>query len=108
MVDFLSNRPILPPDSMDEPLSAPKAKKAVQEILRSGNTAFSGHALREMKKDDLTTQDCVNVLRAGVVEPAEYENGSWRYRFHGGWIWVVVAFRSEQELVVVTAWRKRR
>ena len=53
----------------------------------------------------LTTVDCVNVLRAGVVDPPELENGTWRYRVRGGWINVVVAFRSEDTLVVITAWR---
>jgi hypothetical protein len=92
---------------MREPLSAPVARKVIQQILRVGSVSFSGHALDEMRKDGLTTVDCVNVLRAGVVEPAEYERGSWRYRIHGGWIWVVAAFRSDSELVVVTAWRKK-
>ena len=93
---------------MNEPLSPPKAKKLIRDILASGAVSFSGHALKEMAQDKLTTQDCENVLRAGVVEPAEYENGTWRYRVHGGWIWVVAAFRSEIELVVVTAWREKR
>ena len=59
-----------------------------------------------MTKDDLSIVDCVNVLRAGVVEPAEYENGSWRYRVRTQRIYVVVAFRSEKQLVIVTAWRR--
>jgi len=92
---------------MREPLSVPQAKRLVREILESERVTFSSHALREMADDDLTTQDCVNVLRAGIGEPPDYENRGWRYRFHGGWIWVVVAFRSQKELVVVTAWRNR-
>lgn len=47
----------------------------------------------------------MNVLRAGVVYPPELENGTWRYRVRGGRINVVVAFRSEDTLVVITAWR---
>ena len=44
-------------------------------------------------------------LRAGVVDRPELENGTWRYRVRGGRISVVVAFRSEDTLVVITAWR---
>jgi hypothetical protein len=61
-----------------------------------------------MLDDDLTTVDCENVLRGGVVRPGEYEHGNWRYRVETSKITVVVAFRSEQELVVVTAWRSGR
>jgi len=52
-----------------------------------------------MLADDLTTVDCENVLRGGFVRPGEYETSR---------ITVVVAFRSERELVVVTAWRAGR
>jgi hypothetical protein len=61
--------------------------------------------LKEIAKDGLTTVDCVNVLRGGVPRPGEYESGSWRYRVETAKITVVVAFRSENEVVVVTAWR---
>jgi hypothetical protein len=61
-----------------------------------------------MAQDKLTEVDVVNVLRGGhITEPAEEVNGTWRYRVHTNLIWVVVAFRSETELVVVTVWRKR-
>jgi hypothetical protein len=67
-----------------------------------------------MDKDGLSDVDVVNVLRGGVVRPAEFENGSWRYRVETQRITVVVAFdpdpdeaetEDEIELVVVTAWR---
>jgi hypothetical protein len=61
-----------------------------------------------MLDDDLTTVDCENVLRGGVVRPAEHEHGTWRYRVETRKITVVIAFRSERELVVVTAWRSGR
>jgi hypothetical protein len=54
------------------------------------------------------TVDCTTVLRGGVVEPGELERGSWRYRVKTNTMCVVVAFRSEMELVVVTAWRSGR
>ena len=93
---------------MKEPLSPAQAKRVIQEILVDGEVAFSRHALSEIAKDDLTTVDCVNILRGGVVEPAEWENGSCRYRVRSQKMWVVVAFRTERRLVVVTAWRTKR
>ena len=93
---------------MKEPLSPPEAKRLIREILAGGEVVSSGHASREMEKDDLTMVDCVNVLRGGIVEPGEWEHGSWRYRVHTQRIWVVAAFRSEKRLVIVTAWRSKR
>jgi hypothetical protein len=61
-----------------------------------------------MAKDALSEVDIANVLRGGVVDPAEFENGSWRYRARTRRIAVVVAFRSKSSLVVVTAWRFSR
>jgi hypothetical protein len=40
-----------------------------------------------------------------VVEPAEFERGSWRYRVRASRTYVVASFRSEVAAVVVTAWR---
>ena len=88
--------------------SPPDAKRLIREILVCGEVVSSRHAADEMAKDDLTLVDCINVLRAGLVEPAEMGRGTWRYRVHTRRISVVVAFRSETRLVVVTAWRSGR
>lgn len=93
---------------MREPLTPAAARRRIREILASGEVVSSRHATQEMADDDLTMVDCINVLRSGVVEPAELEHGSWRYRVHTQRIWVVVAFRSETRIVIVTAWRTRR
>jgi hypothetical protein len=93
---------------MDEPLAPEAAKRLICDILKSGRFIYSKHAKDEMLDDDLTTVDCENVLSGGVVRPGEYEHGTWRYRVDTSKITVVVAFRSEQELVVVTAWRGGR
>jgi hypothetical protein len=92
---------------VDEPLDPEHARRVIREILKTGIVDVSSHAETEMAKDNLTMVDCVNVLRAGVVAPAEYEYGSWRYRVRAGRIYVVIAFRSEQRLVIITAWRIR-
>ena len=88
-----------------EPLSPPEAKRLIREILETGSVTFSKHAEEEMAKDNLTMVDVTNVLRGGVLDPAELENGSWRHRVRTPRIAVIVAFRSETELRVVTAWR---
>ena len=83
------------------------ARRLLRDILTSGFLRFSGHAKREMAKDRLTTQDALNVLRAGVVEPSEFKNGSWRHRVKTNRMCVVVTLPSEAEAVVITAWRIR-
>lgn len=89
-----------------EPLTTGAAKKAIRAALQSGKIEFSGHAQREMKKDDLQTTDCVNVLRGGVVEPPELADGTWRYRVSTPRICVVVALPMAAKIRVVTVWRK--
>jgi len=109
---------------LKEPLSATDAKALARKILSNGVTRFSDHGLKEMKKDGLSEADATNVIRAGVARPAEFENGSWRYRFETPKIVVVVSFRSPDDaelgdelmagpnevktkIVVVTAWRNK-
>jgi hypothetical protein len=88
-----------------EPVSPPEARRLIREIIENGAVSLSKHAQEEMGKDNLTMVDVANVLRGGVVDPGELENGSWRYRVRTARIAVIVAFRSETELRVVTAWR---
>lgn len=89
-------------------MDAAKARKLLREVVASGVLTYSDHAKNEMVKDKLTTQDIVNVLRAGVVEPSEFERGSWRHRVKTNTLCVIVVLASEREAVVVTAWRIRR
>jgi hypothetical protein len=91
-----------------EQLNPARARQLIRNIVSTGVVSFTGHALEEIAKDNLSTLDCTNVLSGGVVEPPEFESGSWRYRVRTNRITVVVAFRSETRLVVVTAWRLRR
>jgi hypothetical protein len=83
-------------------------KKFLRKILSEGKVIFSGHSLEEIKNDALSTQDCLNVLRGGVVEPPELRNGTWRYRVSTARICVVIAFRSETVCAVVTVWRIKK
>jgi hypothetical protein len=94
---------------MNEPLTPNAATALIRSILTEGQVAFSQHAIDELTKDGLTTVDAVNVMRAGAVkQAADYIKQSWRYRVETARMAVVVAFRSEDELVVVTAWRAKR
>ena len=90
---------------LDEPLDFAAAKALIRTILAKGEFRLTSHALDELENDDLQEVDAVNVLRAGVVEGCDFERGSWRYRVRTPRITVVVAFRSETALVVVTGWR---
>ena len=91
---------------LEEPLQPHKVKYLIRNLLDEGVVEFSTHAREEMKKDNLSEIDIANVLRGGWPGPGEFERGSWRYRVSTQSITVVVAFRNESWLVVVTAWRE--
>ena len=95
---------------MDEPLDPTAARREIRRIVtsQSGTLIFTRHARDEMAKDGMDERDCTNALRSGVVEPAEWENGRWRYRVHAYAAWVVVQFVVEDSLLIVTAWRTQR
>ena len=88
-----------------EPLVEAAARKLVRDILLKGRVTFTGHAREEMEKDDLSEVDVVNVLRAGLVRFPELVKGTWRYRAFTRRMAVIFAFRSREELTIVTAWR---
>ena len=88
-----------------EPLRPPAAKALLDQILERGRVDISPHAWKEMADDGITVQDVYQMLRGGVVEPAELVGQSWRYRVRQGRRFVVVTFRTESWTVVVTVWR---
>ncbi len=90
---------------LDEPLDFAVAKALVRSIMRSGEFRITTHAFAEMEADSMEEIDVVNVLRGGVVEGCDHERGSWRYRVRTPRFTVVVSFRSESAMVIVTAWR---
>jgi hypothetical protein len=91
--------------TLREPLRPAEAKRLLRAILAGGEVVFTNHALDEMDQDGISQAEAIGVLRSGVVEPAELERGSWRYRVCAHRTYVVTAFRSEVAAVVVTAWR---
>lgn len=93
---------------MTEPYSPSAVKRLLVAILATGSLRFSRHAYDEMAKDGLRETDVVNTLRAGVPQPGEFEDGTYRYRVLTSRLGAVVAFRSETQAVVVTAWRIKK
>jgi hypothetical protein len=73
---------------LKEPLDPDKARRLIRGILAKGSVSFSGHSEKALADDDLSTVGAVNVLRAGAVEPPEFENGSWRYRIRTRESWL--------------------
>lgn len=92
---------------LTEPLRPTEAKKLILRIIGKGIVTYSQpHAGEQMRKRRISTVDCVNVLRGGVVKEGEYENGGWRYQVFTQKMCVVIRFESESLLEVVTAWRE--
>ena len=94
---------------LKEPLSSNEARKLISRIVTHGDVVLWDHCKKELDEDDLDVMDVTNILRCGrITEPAEYEKERWRYRVHTERMCAVVQFDSEEELSVVTAWRKKR
>ena len=71
---------------VDEPLNPDDAKRLIRQILKHGRFAVSGHATDQLRDRGMDIVDCVNIVR--------------------GMGCAVVAFRSETEMRLVTAWWK--
>ena len=91
---------------MNQPIRATEARKLLRRILNGGIVTYTQpHAIDRIKERALSTLDCENVMRAGVVEEAEWNDGAWRHKVRTQRIVVVVEFLSEEEVLIVTAWR---
>src|SRR4051794_26566325 len=94
-------------------LNRNEAKKQVAKVISQhpSNIFFSGHALRELRNDDLTTADALNVLKSPdskILLDGEFEKGSYRYRLETRNIMIVIAFQEDGKgISIVTAWDKR-
>lgn len=92
------------------PLSAGAVRQRIRDILANRWTVvWTSHAKKELANDDMTTVDATNVLRCWRhMDPPEPDinTGEWKYRIHTDMMGIVVKFRSETEVVVITAWRK--
>jgi hypothetical protein len=93
-----------------EPLSYQDAKVLMRRILTEGDVRWSDHALKQMAEDEfgpVSKVDVTNVIRGGVVDRANFDKKTWRYRVGTARISVVVAFRGTSALAVVTVWRNK-
>ena len=113
--DIMSYIDIMSPSNYkEEKLSRNEARKLIAKVMASNpyKVRFTGHSLEEMAKDDLKTTDVLNILKSvdsRIHEEGELYSGSYRYRLHTRFICVVVGFNIiGTELVVVTAWDKRK
>jgi hypothetical protein len=103
-----------PDDYREERLSRNEARKQITKILSQHpeNIRFSRHALVELKNDDLTLTDALNLLKSPASKihlEGEWENGNYRYRLETLNILVVVGFWQDGTgLNVITAWDKRK
>ncbi len=94
--------------AVTQPLRPPEAKKLVLRILERGGVEFSDpHAFERMRKHRMGPLDIENVLKGGVVDEPEWENGELRYRVRTSRFEVIIAFENDECLTVVTAWRLR-
>ncbi len=89
------------------PTEASGEEKLARKILADGQMAGTDHATKELANDTMTAVDGEDVIRGGQCESFDFISGTWRYRFMTAKMAVVVAFRSETEMALVTAWRKK-
>lgn len=90
-------------------LSASQAQKLLKQILNKSEhyVSIRKHCLEEMKSDNLTSVDIINVLHGGrIYDEPELEKGTYRYRVETDKILVVIAFSKPNFIRCVTAWRK--
>jgi hypothetical protein len=84
-----------------------QAEELARRILEHGLTTPSQHAEDEMAKDNIGLLDALNVIRAGTCRQSELIGGTLALSVATVRMCVVVAFRSESEIRIVTAWRTK-
>ena len=102
MVDFKSCI------DLESRLDKNQALKIIIQLLKNTPSLvyFSKHCRIQMKSRDLRVGDIINVLGAGkILNDPEYEKASWRYKVQTQKISVVIALRSPNHIIIVTAWR---
>ncbi len=92
---------------LNEPLKADDAKKEILRRLKVGTVYTSPHFRRAAAADGFLPMAAAEFLVAGFVQMAEFEDGKWCYRVLNGRVVVVVAFRGENQLDLVTFFKKR-
>lgn len=89
-----------------EPFQQLEAERRIKDIARNGTVSYDQkHARRRLDERNMSMTDTGNVLLSGWVSEVLWERNSYRYTIETPKMAVVVAFRSETEILVVTAWR---
>lgn len=93
---------------MNHPLSDDEVDELIIRILADGVVSFPRHAWVAMDERGIDESDVRNVLRGGGCVGHRWSRGSYRYEVCTDRFVVVLVLRSEDELVVVTAWKDER
>ena len=89
-----------------EPLPRSEARRLIKAALDEEDLIFEGHILTRMKKRQLTPRQIETVLRSGDVGVAYWEDNAYRHDVTHEIGTAVVKFRSPDDVVICTAWRK--
>ena len=93
----------------DGSLTPAEAKAHILKALETGRVRFTSYCRGRMAERSVTEVEIINVLRGGVVEPAEFERGAWRYRVRANRIYVVVELEEDADgdfVLTITLWRQ--
>lgn len=86
-----------------------EAQQRIRRIVEGrGTLSYTRHARERGEERGIDLTDCKNVLQGGFVDGSftTFEAGTWRYRVCTPRMAVVVAFSSEDRLVVITMMRR--
>ena len=94
-------------------LNKEQARKLLAKIMSDdGHISFTRHARDELKNDQLTTVDAMNVLASTdsrITDEPEFKNDIWRYRVKTNKICVVISFYEDHHgILVITVFKINR
>jgi hypothetical protein len=89
------------------PLAPREASELARRILERGRVVVTRHARTRMKERNLSLTDVENTIRCGAVraKPESTALGMFKYKFETNRMAAIVMFRSEEELLIWTAFR---
>jgi hypothetical protein len=102
-----------PIDYKSSKLNKTEARKLVTRIVNQVPVGIriSSHAEVQFVARNVSIDDALNVLKsssARILKEGELEKGTYRYQVETKRMVIVVAFESEERLVIVSGWRKNQ
>lgn len=88
-------------------MSPPEARRILRAIVEFGTVRFARHLDKRCQERKILRAQVMYTLERGIVEPAEFENGGYRYRIRGPEAVIVVEIETKTLAVVISAWRPR-